>query len=48
MNGKEIYKFQASNKNNKFLFRFYLGRISNEFDNDDLNEVSFKGNGMII
>ena len=43
-NGKEIYKFGASNKNNNFPSRFCLGSISNKFDSDDLNEVSFKGN----
>ena len=43
-NGKEIYKFEASNKNNDFPSRFCLGSISNKFDSDYLNEVSFKGN----
>ena len=37
VNGKEIYKFIADNKNNNFPSRFCLGRISNEFDSDDLN-----------
>ena len=44
VNRKEIYKFKASNKNNNFPSRFCLGSISNEFDSDDLNEVSFKPN----
>ena len=44
VNGKEIYKFKASNKNNNFPSQFCLGRISSEFDSDDLKEVSFKGN----
>ena len=41
---KEIYKFKASNKNNKFQSRFCLWSISNEFDYVDLERVSFKGN----
>ena len=44
VNGKEIYKFKARNKNNNFPSQFCLGSISNEFDSDDLNEISFKGN----
>ena len=44
VNGKKIHKFKASNKNNNFPSRFCLGSISNEFDRDDLNEVSLKGN----
>ena len=44
VNGKEIYKFKASNKNNNFPSQFCLGRISSEFDSDNLKEVSFKGN----
>ena len=44
VNGKEIYKFKASNTNNNFPSRFCLGSISNEFDSNDLNEISFKGN----
>ena len=43
VNGKEICKFKTSNKNN-FLSQFCLGSISNKFDGDVLNEVSFKGN----
>ena len=39
MNGKEIYKFKASPKNN-VSSRFCLGIISNEFNINDLNEVS--------
>ena len=44
VNGKEIYKFKVSNKNNNFPSQYCLGRISNEFDSDYLNEVSFKRN----
>ena len=43
VNGKEINKFKASNKNN-FSSQFWLGSISNKFDSNDLNEISFKGN----
>ena len=43
-NGKEIYKFKASNKNNTFPSQFCLERISNEFNSEDLNKVSIKGN----
>ena len=43
-NGKEIYKFKASNKNNSFPSQFCLESISNEFDNNDLGEVSLKRN----
>ena len=43
-NGKEIYKFKASNKNNNFSSWFCLGSASDECNSDDLNEVSFKGN----
>ena len=32
VNGKEIYRFKASNKNNNFPTRFCLGSRSNEFD----------------
>ena len=44
VNGKEIYKFKASNKNANFPFKFFLGSISNKFDYVDSEEVSFKGN----
>ena len=43
VNGKEIYKLKASNKNNS-PSKFSLGSISNEFDSDDLNEKYFRGN----
>ena len=32
VNGKEIYKFQAGNKNVNFPSQFFLGSISNKFD----------------
>ena len=44
VNGKEIYKFKDSNKNNNFPSQFCLGSISNKFDHVDTGEVSFKGN----
>ena len=44
VNGKEIYKFKADNGNFNFPSRFCLGSTSNDFDRDDLKEVSFKGN----
>ena len=44
VNGKEIYKFKASNKNNSFPSQFYLGNISNKFDRVDTEAVYFKGN----
>ena len=44
MNGKEIYKFKASNKSNNFPSHYCLGSISNEFDHADTKEISFKGN----
>ena len=44
INWKKIYKIKASNKNNNLPPWFCLGSISDEFDSDDLNGVSFKGN----
>ena len=44
VNGKEVYKFKASNKNINFPFQFCPGSISNKFDYFDLEEVSLKGN----
>ena len=44
VNGIEIYKFKASNKNNNFPSQFCLGSISNKFDNVNSKEISFKGN----
>ena len=42
--GKEIQKYKASNKNNNFPFQFCLGSLSNKYDHDDTEEISFKGN----
>ena len=44
VNGKEIYTFKVSNKNNNFPFRLCLGTMSNEFDYVDSEEIFFKGN----
>ena len=44
VNGTEIYKFKASNKNNNFPPRFCFGSISNKFDYLASQEVSLKGN----
>ena len=41
VNGREIYKFKTSNKNN-FPLQFCLGSISNKFDYFDANEMFFK------
>ena len=43
VNGKEVYKFKASNKNN-FSSQFVRGIISNRFYSKGLNELYFKGN----
>ena len=44
VNGKEIFKFKASNKNINFPTQFYLGSISNGFGAFESREVSFNGN----
>ena len=44
VNGKEIYKLKACNKNVNFPSQFYLGSISNKFDYADSEEVSLKRN----
>ena len=44
VNGKEIYKFKTSCKNNKFTSQFCLGNMFNKFDFVDSEEVSLKGN----
>ena len=41
---KKYYKFKVSNKNVNFPSNFFLGSISNKFDNVDSEEVSLKGN----
>ena len=44
VNGKEIYKFKADNKDVKFPSQFCLGSISNKFDYVEAEEVCLKGN----
>ena len=44
VNGKEIFKFKADNKNVNFPTQFCLGNISNKFGQIDSTEVSLKGN----
>ena len=43
-NGKEFYKFKASNENVNFPNEFCLGGISNKFSYVKAEEVSLKGN----
>ena len=43
VNGKEIYKVKADNKNVNFLTQFCLGSISCEFDALESREESLKG-----
>ena len=40
VNGKEIFKFRADNKNINFPTQFWLGSISNGFSATDPREVS--------
>ena len=42
VNGKEIYKFEASSKYVNFSSKFCLGSISNKFDYVDSEEIYFK------
>ena len=42
VNEKENYKFKANNKNVNFLTHFCLESITNRFDYDESEEVSFK------
>ena len=44
VNGKEKYKFKASNKNVNFPTQLYLGIMSNKFNYVDEEEVSLKAN----
>ena len=44
VNGKEIIKFKADNKNVKFLTQFCLGSISDGFSATESREVSLNGN----
>ena len=44
VNGKEIFKFNADNKNVTFPTQFWLGSISNRFSTSESTEVSLNGN----
>ena len=44
VNGKEIFKFKADNKNVNFPTQFCVGNISNGFSATEAREVSLKGN----
>ena len=44
VNGKEIYKFKANNKNINFPTQFCLGSKSNGFSAPESREVSLNGN----
>ena len=44
VNGKEIFKFKADNKNVNFPTQFCLESISNGFSNTGSREVSVNGN----
>ena len=44
VNGKEIFKFTADNKNVNFPSQFCLGSISNGFSATESREVSLNGN----
>ena len=43
VNGKEIFKFKAKNRNNDFPTQFCLGSISNGFGDTECREASLKG-----
>ena len=44
VNGKEIFKFKANNKNLNFSPQFCLGSISNDFGASEPRQVSLNGN----
>ena len=44
VNGKEIFKSRADNKNLNFPTQFFLGSISNAFSATESREVSLNGN----
>ena len=44
VNGKEIFKFKADNKNVNFPTKFCFGCISNGFSANESREVSLNGN----
>ena len=48
VNGKEIFKFKAANKNVNFPTQFCLGSISNRFSAPESREVSLNGNVYLI
>ena len=48
VNGKEIYKFEVSNKNVNFPSQFCLGSISKKFDYVDSKEISFEKRCIIF
>ena len=43
VNGKQIYKFKANNKDVNLPAKFFVGSISNKFDAIDFKEVSLRG-----
>ena len=44
VNGKEVFKFKADNKNVNFPTQFCLGSISNGFSASESRAVSLNGN----
>ena len=44
VNGKEIFRFNANNKNVNFPTQFCLGSTYNGFSNAESREVSLNGN----
>ena len=44
LNGREVFKFKANNKNDNFPIQFCLGSISNGFSASESREVSLNGN----
>ena len=44
VNGKELFKFKANNKNINFPNQFCLGSISNAFSATESREVPLNGN----
>lgn len=48
VNGKEVYKLKAGNRNINFPTQFFLGRISNNSDAVDSRKISVKGMCMIF
>ena len=43
VNGKQIYKFKANNKDVNLPAKFFVGSICNKFDAIDFKEVSLRG-----